>query len=34
MNIKPIRTKSDYRTALTEIESLMNAKAHTPRGDR
>ena len=34
MNIKPIRTKSDYRTALTEIESLMNAKARTPRGDR
>jgi len=34
MNIKPIRTKSDYRTALAEIESLMTAKAHTPRGDR
>lgn len=34
MNIKPIRTKSDYRAALTEIESLMNAKARTPRGDR
>ena len=34
MNIKPIRTKSDYRTALAEIESLMTAKAHTPLYDR
>jgi HTH-type transcriptional regulator/antitoxin HigA len=34
MNIKPIRTKADYRAALKEIESLMSAKAHTPEGDR
>lgn len=34
MNIKPIRTKSDYRAVLTEIESLMGAKARTPQGDR
>ncbi|HMM57772.1 MAG: transcriptional regulator [Xanthomonadales bacterium PRO7] len=34
MNIKPIRTKSDYRAALAEIETLMTAKARTPQGDR
>jgi len=34
MNIKPIRTKTDYRAALKEIESLMAAKANTPEGDR
>ena len=34
MNIKPIRTKADYRAALKEIESLMTAKANTPEGDR
>ncbi|HEX6834676.1 MAG TPA: transcriptional regulator [Rudaea sp.] len=34
MNIKPIRTKADYRGALAEIESLMTAKARTPQGDR
>lgn len=34
MDIKPIRTKTDYRAALTDIESLMTAKPKTPQGDR
>jgi len=34
MNITPIRTKADHKAALKEIESLMNAKANTPEGDR
>ena len=34
MDIKPIRTKADYRAALKQIEALMNAKADTPEGER
>lgn len=34
MEIKPIRTKTDYRKALKEIETLMNAQAGTPEGER
>ena len=34
MEIKPIRTKANYRATLKEIESLMTAKANTPEGDR
>jgi HTH-type transcriptional regulator/antitoxin HigA len=34
MNIKPIRTNTDYCAALKQIESLMTAKANTPDGDR
>ncbi len=34
MDIKPIRTKADYRAALKEIESLMTARAGTPEGER
>ena len=34
MDIKPIRTKADYRAALKAVESLMGAKARTPEGDR
>ena len=34
MDIKPIRTKRDYRAALKEIESLMAARADTPEGER
>ena len=34
MNIKPIKTKADYRAALKVIESLMMAKANTPEGER
>src|ERR1700737_3904735 len=34
MDIKPIRTKANYRAALKDIESLMAAKVNTPEGDR
>ena len=34
MNIKPVRTRADHRAALKEIESLMNARANTPEGER
>ena len=34
MDIKPIRTKRDYETALRAIEQLMTAKRNTPEGDR
>ena len=34
MEIKPIRTRSDYRKALKEIEALMNARAGTREGAR
>ncbi len=34
MDIKPIKTKADYKIALAEIEGLMNAKPDTPAGDR
>jgi len=34
MEIKPIRTKTDYRAALKEIETLMSARAGTPAGER
>ena len=34
MEIKPIRTKADYRAALKEIEGLMSAEADTPEGER
>jgi len=34
MNIKPIKTNSDYETVLKEIEQLFDAKPGTPAGDR
>lgn len=34
MDIKPIRTKANYRTTLKAIESLMSAKSNSPEGDR
>ena len=34
MDIKPIKTKRDYETALKMIEHLMTAKRNTPEGDR
>jgi HTH-type transcriptional regulator/antitoxin HigA len=34
MDVKPIRTKADYRAALKEIESLMSAERNTPKGER
>ncbi|SER14933.1 HTH-type transcriptional regulator / antitoxin HigA [Solimonas aquatica] len=34
MNIKPIKTRKDYRETLKEIESLMTARADSEEGDR
>lgn len=34
LNIKPIKTKADYRAALKEIESLMKVERDTPDGER
>jgi HTH-type transcriptional regulator/antitoxin HigA len=34
MEIRPIRTKSDYRAALKEVERLWEADPGTPDGDR
>ena len=34
MEIKPIRTKADYRSALKEVESLMTARAGSREGER
>lgn len=34
MDIKPVRTKSDYRGALAEIDGLMTARPGSPEGER
>jgi len=34
MAISPIRTQRDYRQALKEVETLMEARRNTPEGDR
>lgn len=34
MNIKPIKTDTDYRAALKEVESLMTAETNTPEGEK
>jgi HTH-type transcriptional regulator/antitoxin HigA len=34
MEIKPIKTRADHKAALKVLESLMNARANTPEGDR
>ena len=34
MDIKPIKTESDYNAALVEIEHLMEADLNTPEGDK
>jgi HTH-type transcriptional regulator / antitoxin HigA len=34
MRIRPIKTESDYRMALAEVERLMNALPGTASGDR
>jgi HTH-type transcriptional regulator/antitoxin HigA len=34
MDIKPIKTESDYEAALAEIERLMEAEPNTPEGDK
>lgn len=34
MEIRPIKTESDYQATLKEIEGLMSAEANSPEGDR
>ena len=34
MEIRPIKTKADYRAALKAIETLMSARLNTPEGER
>jgi len=34
MELKPIRTKTEYKAALREIEALMDAAAGSPKADR
>ena len=34
MRIRPIKTEADYRMALAEIQSLMDAAPGSPAGDR
>ena len=34
MNIRPIRTARNHRTALKDIESLRGARRNTPDGER
>jgi len=34
MDIKPIKTKADYRAVLKKIDALMTAKLDTPEGER
>jgi len=34
MDIKPIKTDVDYRTALKEVETLMTAETNTPEGEK
>lgn len=34
MEIKPLRTRKDYESALATIETLMTAKRGTPEGDK
>ncbi len=34
MEIRPIKTETDYRATLQEIETLMTAEADSPEGDR
>lgn len=34
MDIRPIKTNANYQAALKKIETLMDAKPRTPRGDQ
>ena len=34
MDIRPIKTKTDYRATLKEVEGLWNAGSGKPEGDR
>ena len=33
MNLKPIKTESDYRVALKRLEEIFDAEPNTPEGD-
>ncbi|MGK6351800.1 helix-turn-helix domain-containing protein [Parapedobacter sp. DT-150] len=33
MNIRPIKTEKDYRTAMERLESIFHSKPSTPEGD-
>jgi HTH-type transcriptional regulator / antitoxin HigA len=33
MNIKPIKTETDYQAALTRIDALWDAENNTKKGD-
>ena len=33
MDVKPIKTKTDHKRALKEIEALMSARANSPEGE-
>jgi HTH-type transcriptional regulator/antitoxin HigA len=33
-DLKPIRTKADYKAAMAEVGELWGARSGTPRGDR
>ena len=34
MDIRPIKSENDYKTALEEVERLFNAVSDSPEGDR
>jgi HTH-type transcriptional regulator/antitoxin HigA len=34
MNLKPIRTETDYQQALKEIEQIFDAQPHTPEYEK
>jgi len=34
MDVRPIKTENDYKTALEEVEHLFNAAPNSPEGDR
>ena len=34
MDIKPIKTDTDYRAALKEVETLMMTEPNTPEGEK
>lgn len=34
MDIRPIRTDTDYRSALKEVETIMTAESRTAEGDK
>ena len=34
MTLRPLKTEADYQEALAEIDTLFDAEANTPEGDR